>query len=102
MRPSGTVLFQSMARDLGADALGVVLTGMGEDGALGLLDMRQAGGYTIAEDESTAVVYGMPAAAVRMGAVCESLPLPAIAGRVLELAAGKDRRAIPPDREIKS
>jgi two-component system chemotaxis response regulator CheB len=102
MRPSGTVLFQSMARDLGADALGVVLTGMGEDGALGLLDMRQSGGYTIAEDESTAVVYGMPAAAVRMGAVCESLPLPAIAGRVLELAAGKHRQAVPPDREVKS
>jgi two-component system chemotaxis response regulator CheB len=88
-RPSGTVLFQSMARDLGADALGVLLTGMGEDGASGLLNIRQSGGYTIAEDESTAVVYGMPAAAVRMGAVCESLPLPAIAGRVWELVSCK-------------
>ncbi len=84
-RPSGTVLFQSMAQDLGAHALGVLLTGMGDDGASGLLDIRRSGGYTIAEDESTAVVYGMPAAAVRMGAVCESLPLPAIAARVLEL-----------------
>ena len=56
-----------MARDLGADALGVLLTGMGDDGASGLLDIRRAGGYTIAEDESTAVVYGMPAAAVRHG-----------------------------------
>jgi two-component system chemotaxis response regulator CheB len=86
-RPSGTVLFQSMARDLGADALGVLLTGMGEDGASGLLDIRRSGGYTIAEDESTAVVYGMPGAAVRMGAVCESLPLPAIAARVMELVS---------------
>ncbi len=86
-RPSGTVLFQSMAQDLRADALGVLLTGMGEDGASGLLDIRRSGGYTIAEDESTAVVYGMPAAAVRMGAVCESLPLPAIAARVRELVS---------------
>ena len=87
--PSGTVLFQSMARELGAAALGVLLTGMGDDGALGLLDIRRAGGYTIAEDESTAVVYGMPAAAVRIEAVCESMPLPAIAARVLELAPAK-------------
>ncbi len=86
-RPSGTVLFQSMAQDLRADAMGVLLTGMGDDGASGLLDIRRAGGYTIAEDESTAVVYGMPAAAVRMGAVCESLPLGAIAPRVLELVS---------------
>jgi two-component system chemotaxis response regulator CheB len=86
-RPSGTVLFQSMARDLGTNAMGALLTGMGEDGALGLLDIRRSGGYTIAEDESTAVVYGMPAAAVRMGAVCESLPLPAIAARISELVS---------------
>jgi two-component system chemotaxis response regulator CheB len=84
-RPSGTVLFESMARDLRAAALGVLLTGMGDDGAAGLLDIRHSGGYTIAEDESTAVVYGMPAAAVRRGAVCESLPLPAIGARILEL-----------------
>ena len=88
-RPSGTILFKSMAESLGADALGVLLTGMGDDGAAGLLDIRQSGGYTIAEDESTAVVYGMPAAAVRLGAVCESLPLPAIAPRLLGLAAGR-------------
>jgi two-component system chemotaxis response regulator CheB len=88
-RPSGTVLFQSMARDLGAGALGVLLTGMGDDGALGLLAVRRAHGYTIAEDESTAVVYGMPAVAVRMGAVLESLPLPAIASRVRDLVRCK-------------
>jgi two-component system, chemotaxis family, protein-glutamate methylesterase/glutaminase len=88
-RPSGTALFQSMARNLGADALGVLLTGMGDDGASGLLDIRRSGGYTIAEDESTAAVYGMPAAAVLLGAVCESLPLPAIAPRVLELVPAR-------------
>lgn len=84
-RPSGTVLLQSMAQALGPAALGVLLTGMGDDGADGLGAVRAAGGYTIAEDESTAVVYGMPAAAVQRGAVCESLPLPEIAPRVLEL-----------------
>jgi two-component system chemotaxis response regulator CheB len=72
-----------MAQDLGAAALGVLLTGMGDDGAGGLLAIREAGGYTIAEDRSTAVVYGMPAAAVKLGAVCESLPLPAIASGIL-------------------
>ena len=86
-RPSGTVLFQSMAYSLGPQALGVLLTGMGEDGAEGLLEIRQVGGYTIAEDESTAVVYGMPAAAAQRGAACESLPLPAIGPRVLKLIA---------------
>ena len=89
-RPSGTVMFQSMARNLASGSLGVLLTGMGEDGAEGLLELRRAGGYTIAEDESTAVVYGMPAAAVRLGAVCESLPLPSIAPRILELCARED------------
>jgi two-component system chemotaxis response regulator CheB len=88
-RPSGTVLFESMARTLGSGALGVLLTGMGEDGAEGLLRIRNRGGHTIAEDESTAVVYGMPAAAVRLGAVCESLPLPAISPRILDLTLSK-------------
>ena len=86
-RPSGTTLFRSMARTLGPAALGVLLTGMGDDGAEGLRDIRAAGGYTIAEDESTAVVYGMPAVAVRLGGVCESLPLPRIAPRVRAVVA---------------
>jgi two-component system, chemotaxis family, protein-glutamate methylesterase/glutaminase len=85
-RPSGTVLFESMADDLGRAALGVLLTGMGDDGASGLLHLRNQGGHTIAEDESTAVVYGMPAEAVRLGAVCECLPLPQIAPRILDLS----------------
>ena len=84
-RPSGTVLFRSMARSLGGNCIGVLLTGMGDDGAIGLGDIREAGGYTIAEDESTAVVFGMPAAAINMGAACEALPLDEIAPRVLEL-----------------
>lgn len=84
-RPSGTVLFESMARSLGTQALAVLLTGMGEDGAAGLGEIRQAGGYTIAEHESTAVVYGMPAAAVRRQAVCELLPLGEIGPRIWEL-----------------
>ena len=88
-RPSGTVLFESMASAFGGEALGVLLTGMGEDGAEGLLKIRKAGGHTIAEDESTAVVYGMPAEAVRLGGVCESLPLPAIAPRILDLTLSR-------------
>jgi two-component system chemotaxis response regulator CheB len=84
-RPSGTVLFESMANAFGSHALGVLLTGMGADGARGMVQLRAMGGYTIAEDESTAVVYGMPAEAVRLGGVCESLPLPAIATRLCEL-----------------
>jgi two-component system chemotaxis response regulator CheB len=88
-RPSGTVLFQSMATALGSQGLGILLTGMGEDGAEGLLELRKSGGYTIAEDASTAVVYGMPAEAVRLGAVAESLPLPAIAPRILELTCSR-------------
>ena len=68
-RPSATVMFRSVAKVLGSKGLGVLLTGMGEDGAEGLVEMRRAGAYTIAEDETTAVVYGMPAAALRMGGV---------------------------------
>jgi two-component system chemotaxis response regulator CheB len=78
-----------MAQGLGPGGLGVLLTGMGEDGAEGLRRQRDAGGYTIAEDATTAVVYGMPAAAVRLGAVCESLPLPQIAPRLLELVSAR-------------
>jgi two-component system chemotaxis response regulator CheB len=88
-RPSANVLFSSMARSLGSAGIGVLLTGMGDDGAAGLGKLRDAGGFTIAEAESTAVVYGMPAAAVRMGAVCESLPLGEIAARIRELSVAK-------------
>lgn len=85
-RPSATVLFRSIATAAGDRALGVLLTGMGEDGAIGLTEMRRAGGYTITEHESTAVVYGMPAAAMRLGGSSLSLPLPAIGPRLVQLA----------------
>lgn len=85
-RPSGTVLLASMAEDAGRSGLGVILTGMGSDGAEGLAAMRQAGAYTIAQDESTCVVYGMPAAAVKLKAASEVLPLPRIADRLRDLA----------------
>ncbi len=91
--PSGDVLFESMANSLGPAALGVLLTGMGQDGAAGLLHLRNRGGYTIAEHESTAVVYGMPAEAVRLGAVCESLPLHSIAPRIRGLALAEQEVA---------
>ncbi|MET7243213.1 chemotaxis-specific protein-glutamate methyltransferase CheB [Methylobacterium sp. EM32] len=82
-RPSATLLFRSVARSAGPRGLGVLLTGMGEDGAAGLLDMHLAGAATIAEHESSAVVYGMPAAAVRLKAAGSVLPLDLIAPRIL-------------------
>jgi len=92
-RPSGTPLFESMGNSLGSRAVGVLLTGMGDDGAEGLLRLRERGGYTIAEDASTAIVYGMPAAAVQIGAVLESLPLTAIAPRIRELVHARSEVA---------
>lgn len=91
-RPSATALFSSAARTLGPSAVGVLLTGMGEDGAAGLRELKAAGGFTIAEAESTAIVYGMPAAAVRMGAVSEILPLGEIGQRILALPLSGARR----------
>jgi len=84
-RPSGTVLFQSLADSWGPRSLGVLLTGMGDDGAAGLKELRGAGGHTIAEHKSTAVVYGMPGVAARLGAACESLPLEQIGPRLRQL-----------------
>jgi two-component system, chemotaxis family, protein-glutamate methylesterase/glutaminase len=68
-RPSIDVLFESLARDLGRASIGCLLTGMGRDGADGLLAIRQAGGLTLAQDETTSVIYGMPREAVLLGAV---------------------------------
>jgi two-component system chemotaxis response regulator CheB len=86
-RPSVDVLFHSVAEAAGARAVGVLLTGMGEDGAEGLLAMRRAGAWTIAQDESTSVVFGMPGEAIRRGAVDEVLPLPRIAPALVSHAA---------------
>ncbi|MHB2015777.1 MAG: chemotaxis-specific protein-glutamate methyltransferase CheB [Candidatus Xenobia bacterium] len=86
-RPSGTVLLRSMASVLGPRAIGVVLTGMGADGAAGLLDMQRAGAHTIAEHASTAVVYGMPGEAAALGAARELLPLSDIGPRLRHLTS---------------
>lgn len=74
-RPSGDAMLRSLARVCGSSAMGAVLTGMGKDGAAGLLSIRDAGGFTVAEHAETSVVYGMPAAACALGAACESVRL---------------------------
>lgn len=86
-RPAVEVLFDSVTRLAGNRTAAAILTGMGADGAAALLRLRQAGARTIAEHESTAIVYGMPAEAVRLGAAEQILPLPEIAGALLQLAA---------------
>jgi Chemotaxis response regulator containing a CheY-like receiver domain and a methylesterase domain len=84
-KPSADVLFHSVAEACGAKAVGVILTGMGRDGADGLLAMRKAGAATIGEDENSCVVYGMPKAAKELGAVEHELPLSRIAEEILRL-----------------
>jgi two-component system chemotaxis response regulator CheB len=83
-RPSVEVLFQSVAQVAGRNALGVMLTGMGRDGATAMAEMRRAGSYNIAQDEASCVVFGMPREAIAAGGVDEVLPLAQIAGRLLE------------------
>jgi two-component system chemotaxis response regulator CheB len=93
-RPSVDVLFDSAARQAGADAVGVLLTGMGKDGARGLLAMREAGAWTIAQDEASSTIFGMPREAIALGAAREVLPLDAIGAAVFEgLAARRGVRA---------
>ncbi|MGH9583109.1 MAG: protein-glutamate methylesterase/protein-glutamine glutaminase [Bryobacteraceae bacterium] len=87
-RPSVDVLFESVAMAAGASAVGILLTGMGADGAHGMLKMKRSGAYTIAQDEATSVVFGMPREAIELGAVDAVLPLGAIAKRALEASAG--------------
>jgi two-component system response regulator WspF len=83
-RPSVDVFFQSVARRSGMRGCGVLLTGMGRDGAAGLLALRRAGFYTIAQDEASSAVFGMPRAAVELDGASAVLPLPAIAGHLVE------------------
>jgi two-component system chemotaxis response regulator CheB len=87
-RPSVDLLFESVAREYGPAVIACLLTGMGRDGAAGLLEVRQAGGMTIAQDEETSVVYGMPREAVILGAVERELPLAQI-GPALSALAGQ-------------
>ena len=82
-RPSVDVLFHSVARQGGRNALGIILTGMGADGAAGLLAMRNSGGYTISQDEKTSVVFGMPKEAIHLGAAQDVLPLQQIAKAIV-------------------
>jgi two-component system chemotaxis response regulator CheB len=79
VRPSVDMLFESAARRFGAEAVGVLLTGMGRDGAEGLLAMRQAGAATLVQDQATSAVFGMPAEAIRLRAAQRVLPLDGIA-----------------------
>jgi len=86
-RPSVEVLFRSAATHVGRNAIGVMLTGMGGDGAQGMLKMKEAGAINIAQDEASCVVYGMPKVAVEVGAVHHVLPLPRITDKILQLVA---------------
>ncbi|MES2880231.1 MAG: chemotaxis response regulator protein-glutamate methylesterase [Pseudomonadota bacterium] len=83
-RPSVDVLFRSVSKCAGANALGVIMTGMGDDGAAGLLEMRKAGAHTLAQDEESCVVYGMPKEAVKRGAVERTVPLTAIWREIMQ------------------
>ncbi len=85
-RPAVDVLFRSVAQAAGPNAIGAILTGMGDDGARGLLEMKEAGAATVVQDEASSVVWGMPGAAVRLGAAQEVLPLERLPARLLELA----------------
>lgn len=82
-RPSVEVLFQSAVAVFGAQAIGVMLTGMGKDGAHAMLEMKRAGAYNFAQDEQSSVVFGMPRAAIELGAVDEVVPLDRLAARIL-------------------
>jgi two-component system chemotaxis response regulator CheB len=86
-RPSVDVMFRSVAQNVGLNATGVILTGMGDDGARGLKEMMDAGAPTIAQDEASSVVWGMPGTAVKLGAAQYVLPLQKIAAEMLELSA---------------
>jgi two-component system chemotaxis response regulator CheB len=88
-RPSVDVLFRSVAHTAGKNAIGVIMTGMGVDGAAGLTEMRQAGAHTIAQDEASCVVFGMPKAAIEMGAVERVLPIKEIPDAILQSARAR-------------
>lgn len=84
-KPSVDVLFRSTAQYAGKNTIGVIMTGMGDDGARGMLELKEAGAHTIAQDEKSCIVFGMPKEAIKLGGVDEMLPLDKIAERVLKL-----------------
>ena len=85
-RPSVDVLFRSTAKYAGSNSIGIIMTGMGDDGAKGLLEMKEAGAKTIAQDEKSCVVFGMPREAIKLGAVDKILPLDKIASYMLSIS----------------
>jgi two-component system chemotaxis response regulator CheB len=87
-RPSVDVLFRSAARYACKNVVGVIMTGMGDDGAKGMLEMKQSRAFNIAQDESSCVVFGMPAEAIKLGGVDRVLPLDRIASDVVHLCLG--------------
>jgi two-component system, chemotaxis family, protein-glutamate methylesterase/glutaminase len=89
--PSVDVLFRSAANTLGPNAIGVILTGMGDDGARGMKEMRDSGAYTVAQDEESCVVFGMPKVAIELGGVCKVLPLNSIPGFILNIGGKQER-----------
>jgi two-component system chemotaxis response regulator CheB len=93
-RPSVDVMFNSVAKAAGVNAIGVILTGMGADGAKGLLAMKKNGSHTIGQDEATSVVYGMPREAYRVGALSEVLPLQKISHAIINQVKQKSTQAI--------
>jgi two-component system chemotaxis response regulator CheB len=84
-KPSVDVLFRSVAKCAGANATGIIMTGMGDDGARGLREMRQTGATTVAQDEASCVVFGMPKEAIRLQAAEHVLPLSAIPNAILRI-----------------
>ncbi|NDP46956.1 MAG: chemotaxis response regulator protein-glutamate methylesterase [Sulfuriferula multivorans] len=93
-RPSVDVLFSSAAKNAGKNAVGVILTGMGKDGAAGMLEMKQSGAYNLAQDEATCVVFGMPKEAIAMGGTHEVGPLHELPKRVMDFFAAHGERAM--------
>ena len=83
--PSADILFSSVAECASGNPVGIILTGMGCDGVQGMLDIKNSGGYAIAQDEKTSTVYGMPKAAIECGAIDTILPLEGIAGKIIRL-----------------
>lgn len=95
-RPAVDVMFHSVAKNVGGNVVAVLLTGMGKDGAQGMLEIRERGGYTLAQDEKSCVVFGMPRAAIELGAACEVTGLGEMAPRLvraLEMHAAAQRRS---------